>query len=84
MFFANGQNYNVILSINEEDRVIHELMHEPMPVIPRREEWFFYKGQWYYVMDVAYYYPTGVKKSKMSVYLNCIPGRDDTDDQAES
>lgn len=69
MFFANGQNYNVILNISGEN----QLMHEPMPLIPRKDEWFSYQGQWYYVKDVGYYYPPRPTKSKMSVYLSCEP-----------
>lgn len=66
MFFANGQNFTVILQVAGEDYI----MHEPIGLIPRYGDVFTYAGKRYLVSDVAYQFPVRPVHKKMRVYLS--------------
>lgn len=67
MFFANGQNFTVILHVFGCDYV----MHEPIGLIPRPGDKITYFGATYEVLEVNYRFPVRPIHKKMQVYLTC-------------
>lgn len=67
MFFANGQNFMVILQVDG----IRYVMHEPLQLIPRPGDTFDYAGRNYQVSDVDYAFPVKHRHGKMKIYLTC-------------
>lgn len=68
MFFANGQNFTVILHVYGCDYV----MHEPVGLIPRAGDTISYFGQTYQVLDVDYCFPVRPIHKKIKVRLTCV------------
>lgn len=67
MFFANGQNFTVILHVFGHDYV----MHEPIGLLPRTGDTFSYFGELYEVLEVNYRFPVRPIHKKMQVHLMC-------------
>lgn len=68
MYFPNGQSYNVILVKGSEKTLIHE----PWPILPRKDERFHYRNKHYIVEDVVYDYGNKNKRRKFKPQVQII------------
>lgn len=67
MFFANGQNFMIILCVQGGQYI----MHEPVDLVPRPGDQMSYCGRTYQVSDVHYVFPVRPVHKKMKIYLTC-------------